>query len=143
MLPQLVAGRNYCHVVSAEQATVFFCTLLVMLCGAYLHAAVLSMFYCHVCDLLYANLATYDVVSFKCIKGGSQSVTVVIIALVLVTLLRLGGSNFACDLGVTDGLCSMSSGAGVLPRRCFKDCFCALYGSWGPCSLGFLNSAGC
>jgi hypothetical protein len=99
------------------------------------------MFHCHGCDLTYTALATYDVVSFKCIKGGSQSVTVVIIALVLVTLLRLGGSSIVCDLGVTDVLCALPSGAGVLPR--LKDCYCALYGSWGLCSLGFLDSAGC
>jgi hypothetical protein len=62
------------------------------------------MFYCHGCDLSYADLATSVVVRCKCIKGWSHSVTVVINALVLLTLLRLGGSSIVCDLGVTDVL---------------------------------------
>jgi hypothetical protein len=145
MLLQLVAGRNYCHVNSAEQATDCFCTPLVILWGV-LACCGTSMFDCHGCDLSNAALATYAVVSYKGIKGGSQSVTVVINALVPVTLLRLGGSSIVCDLGVTDA-CSpvvyCRSGAGVLPRPCVKNCCCALSGSWGSVLLGCLDSAGC
>jgi hypothetical protein len=102
MLPQLVAGRNYCHVVSAEQATVFFCTLLVMLCGAYLHAAVLACSIvtgvtCSTQIWQHMMLSVSDVSS-----GGSQSVTVVINA--LVTLLCLGGCVFCrMELGYSQG----------------------------------------
>jgi hypothetical protein len=58
-------------------------------------------------------------------------VTVAINALVLVTLLRVGGSSLVCDLGVTDVLRFFGVYLGYP-----QDCCCALYGSWGSVLLG-------
>jgi hypothetical protein len=81
-----------------------------------------GMVYCHGCDLSYADLATYDVVSCKCIEGGSQSVTVVINAVVT------WGSQMAVCFVL------LSSGAGVLPTALLEGLLLCTVWQLGFCS---------